>query len=78
MDYKSKTLQTIFAKRTQAQQQGGYTAAEFAKLKIEVERLKRKVEELTGERGDNPAVREKSFGGLFSRALTSVGGLFGA
>ena len=32
-------------------------SVELAKLRQEVERLKRKVQELTGERGNDPAVR---------------------
>ena len=36
----------------------GSDANELARLRQEVERLKRKVEELTGERGNNPAVRK--------------------
>jgi hypothetical protein len=73
--FKSKTLQAVQANKAK---QDGVSASEIAKMRVEIDRLKRKVEELTGERGDNPAVREKSFGGLFSRAFTSVGGLFGS
>lgn len=70
MDYKSKTLQALAAKRAQNAQQGGYTAAEFAKMKLELEQIKRKVEELTGERGENPAVRTKTFKDTFSKLMT--------
>lgn len=38
--------------------QPGSDALELARLRQEVERLKRKVEELTGERGNSPAVRK--------------------
>lgn len=72
--FKSKTLQAIQANKAK---QDGVAASEIAKMRIEIERLKRKVEELTGERGDNPAVREKSFGGLFTSALRSSASWFG-
>ena len=73
--FKSKTLQAIQANKAK---QEGVTASEIAKMRIEIDRLKRKVEELTGERGDNPAVRKKSFGGLFTRAFNSASNWFGA
>jgi phage shock protein A len=54
MVYRSKALQDLFGSK----QTSPYdTASDIAKLKTEVARLKLKVEELTGERGKNPAVR---------------------
>lgn len=69
--FKSKTLQAIQANKAK---QDGVAASEIAKMRIEIERLKRKVEELTGERGDNPAIRAKSLSGAVTRAF---GGIFG-
>ena len=70
--FKSKTLQAIQANKAK---QDGVTASEIAKMRIEIERLKRKVEELTGERGDNPAIRAKSLGGAVTRVF---GGILGS
>lgn len=58
MVYKSKAMQAIQANKAQRE---GAAAAEIAKMRLELERLKRKVEELTGERGTNPAVRKAEF-----------------
>lgn len=69
--YKSKAMQAIQAKRGES---NSAAAVEIAKLRIEVDRLTRKVQELMGERGDNPAVRVKTFSSMFSNA---VGGIFG-
>lgn len=44
--FKSKAMQAIQSKKTSEN-----SATEIAKLRLEVERLKRKVETLTGERG---------------------------
>ena len=64
--FKSKTLQAIQANKAK---QDGVTASEIAKMRIEIDRLKRKVEELTGERGDNPAIRAKSLSDAVTKAF---------
>ena len=61
--YKSKAMQAIQAKKAES---NSAAATEIAKLRIEVDRLTRKVQELMGERGDNPAIRKKDVESLFS------------
>lgn len=56
MVYKSKALQNIYGSSSRTEVNN---ASDIAKLKREVERLTLKVEQLTGERGDNSAVRSK-------------------
>lgn len=46
--FKSKAMQAIQSKKAS---ENSVSATEIAKLRLEVERLKRKVETLTGERG---------------------------
>lgn len=58
--FKSKAMQAIQAKKTS---ESSVSATEIAKMRVEIERLKRKVETLTGERGTGTdrAVLKKEF-----------------
>ena len=64
--YKSKAMQAIAAKKGES---SSASAIEIAKLRTEVDRLTRKVQELMGERGDNPAIRKKDVRALFASSL---------
>lgn len=54
MVYRSQALQKIFGNESRLEQSN---AADITRLRKQVETLTYKLQELTGERGDNPAVR---------------------
>lgn len=70
--FKSKAMQAIQTKKVS---ENSVSATEVAKLRLEVERLKRKVETLTGERGDGSekAVLQKELNPLEKVIATLLG-----